>query len=212
MKIATIFVGRVKSYDKTFRSITENVFAGHDVDTFLAHNAANTYDLAPFLSTYDVKAYRNNTIKVPSFFITSHINALSNNKYNPWSMFYNLHDGYKLVEEYAARNRIKYDLVVYMRADMHFNSRVEFASNLAADCIYIPNLPDHRGVTDQLAYGSPAAMKKYCSLFTLIDTYWKLITDYCNPEMLLQFHLNHLKMNVVRFDLSAELDGERTSA
>jgi hypothetical protein len=67
MKIAALFVGRFKSYEKTHNTILQNVFNGHDVDVFFSHNADNTGDnLADFSARYNVKMSEDVIFRIPS--------------------------------------------------------------------------------------------------------------------------------------------------
>ena len=212
MKIAALFVGRVKCYEKTYAGIMENVFAGHDVDVFFSHNAANTADnLDDFAARYKVKAAQSAIVPVPPHVYNySDRNGMiyANNGFM-WLMFYHLHNGFRIIDNYMAETGTRYDIILYLRADMHFESRVEFPAMPAENRIYIPSLQDWYGLNDQMAFGTPDAMRTYCSVFPNLERYFNTDGVIYHPEKMLQYHLYVNGMNVVRFPMKGHLDDER---
>lgn len=134
-------------------------------------------------------------------------------------MFHN-REAYRML----ARDNAKedYDLVVKFRADVAFSKH--FASDAAAigrmvatvagsaaadpDAICVPLGRDGHGLNDQAAFGSPPAMRAYCSLYSDFLDY---LAEGCelNAEKLLAVHLTRRGIRVERFDLPYSLVAAR---
>jgi hypothetical protein len=211
MKIAALFVGRFKSYEKTYYSILQNVFSGHDVDVFFSHNAANTGDnLDDFSSRFPIKSAESLYVKPPSHIYKYEDKngcIYANNGYM-WLMFYHLNNAVRLIEKYCSETGTVYDCVLYLRADMHFLTKVEFVK-AEEGVIYIPSLPDWTGINDQMAYGTLATMKKYAATFNFLDKYYKEDGVIFHPEMMTLHNIRAHGLEIVRFPMAGHLDSER---
>jgi hypothetical protein len=211
MKIAALFVGRFKSYEKTYNSIVSNVFAGHEVDVFFSHNAANTGDnLDDFAERFQVKSAQSMRVIVPSHiyeYTDKNGNIYANNGYM-WLMFYHLNNGVRLIDEYCKQTGIVYDIVLYLRADMHFLTKVPFVKP-AEEEIYIPSLPDWTGINDQMAYGTLGTMKKYAATFDWLDKYYKEDGVIYHPEHMTLHNIRIHGLQVIRFPMEGYLDSDR---
>jgi hypothetical protein len=211
MKIAALFVGRFKCFEDTYYSILQNVFSGHDVDVFFSHNAANTGDnLEDFKERYNVKASQSILLQIPEhiYNYTDVSNGRHGRHDHIWLMFYHINNGVRLIEKYCKNNDTAYDIVLYLRADMHFHSKVPFEIP-RENTLYVPSLPDWGGINDQMAYGTLATMKKYAATFYGIDKYYLEDGILFHPE---RYTLHNIKvhgLHVVRFPISAYLDPAR---
>jgi hypothetical protein len=113
-------------------------------------------------------------------------------------------------EEYVKKTGIQYDVVVYLRADMYFMSRVVFEIP-RQNTVYIPSMDDHNGVCDQMAYGTLETMKKYAATYTNLKKYLQDEGAYCHPETLTLHNIRSHKLDIVRFNLIRRLDSNRTT-
>jgi hypothetical protein len=209
MKIAALFVGRFKAYEKTRDSILKHIFADHDVDVFFSHNAANKDDnLQDFAAKYNVKLSDSIEIPIPESIRNYHATTDRKNDGGMFPMFFHMTNGMRLIEEYVQKTGVHYDVVLYLRADMHFMSRVLFKVR-DANTVYIPSLCDYCGICDQMAYGTLEAMKKYAATSTHMEQYFTVNKVSCHPETLLLHHIRTHGLRVVRFRMKARLDSHR---
>jgi hypothetical protein len=216
MRIAALFVGRIAGYNDTFESMKNNIFAGHDVDVFYSHNGHNKSDhLADFEA-------RLNTIPGTRFIrgentqatYPTHMDAyLYNNDKsaihpNMWQMFYHLHNGIRIIRDHVAATGVTYDLVLYLRADMYYRTRLEYRLP-TANTVYIPTLPDWGGICDQMAYGTLETMTGYADTFNHLDEYYDNGTRPFHPETFTLHNINVRSICVERFPLEAQLNYNR---
>jgi hypothetical protein len=208
MRIAALFVGRIRGYEAAFHTLQANVFAGHAVDVFYSHNANNHLD--------DLGAFTARLNAIPG---TTVIRGESkkaappphHESSNMWQMFYHLHNGIRIIGDHVAATDAKYDLILYLRADMHFHERVVFVTP-AANTAYIPSLTpcaDNGGICDQMAYGTLDAMTAYASTYLHMDDYCKRDNCKSHPETLTLHNIKARGLTVARFPLRAELDYRR---
>jgi hypothetical protein len=145
------------------------------------------------LSNEDEKLYKNNII--------SCVNSVTNTT----SMFYNHYKNMQLIEEYGK----KYDVVLYLRADMLPSASLELPLQIEKNTIYIPSSYDYNGINDQMAFGDFESMKKYTSLYAHLNTYIKNKEVGFHPETILQYHLKKIGVNISRFEFPYDLNEKR---
>ncbi len=123
-------------------------------------------------------------------------------------MFYHLNNGLRIISNFSKDMGIEYDAVVYLRADMHFNTRVEFVTPLP-NTVYIPALNDYGGICDQMAYGTLDTMLKYAQTVNYIHPYFKRNHVPYDPEAMTLHNITQHGLQIVRFPLIASLDQYR---
>jgi hypothetical protein len=212
MKIAALFVGRIKSYEATHASIMSRVFAGHDVDVFLSHNAYNTTDnVEGFRALYNAKRIEARHHDKPRDFFAACRNICGSTTIkNFWWHIHCLAHGMKMIESYSAETGVKYDAVIYLRADMHFRTAVPLpAEPPAPSTVYIPMFGDWGGICDQFAFGTPEAMRGYAATAENIHKYTYVNNVKVHPETMLAHNIASQGLTVVRLNFSADLDYTR---
>jgi hypothetical protein len=135
----------------------------------------------------------NNTITDPwlSWYGEEKI-KLSNVKY-----FLSLKKVFELFEQNENINT--FDLVVKYRPDIKTKDKFNFVN--PKNCVFIPSELDFEGINDQIAYGSPDVMKKYCANY---DNYQKVA-----PERNLLLNLQLYNIPVKRFRFNYKLADNR---
>lgn len=95
------------------------------------------------------------------------------------SMWYGVHECFKLVEKYQLENGFQYDVVCRVRSDLLYDTKLdinELTEIMSKEVIYIPKWHGKyyevcRGITDYFAMGNYNVMKVYMTTFTNIDKY-----------------------------------------
>ena len=213
--IAILFAGRVKAYKPgsylSYKKYIEKPLLdkGYTPHVFLSHNNRNKdVDLEDFKISYDVKGFEN--IRLDDFETYWHLPLQESTKpINAYSMFFHIHSAFLLSEKYSIENNIKFDAVIYMRADEEFFEPLELDIDTIADnTIYIPAGNDHTGINDQFAYGKPEAMKKYL-VFPNILELWEKNKIPFHPETYVRYNIIEQQLNTVRFPFKYVLQNAR---
>lgn len=209
MKIAILFVGRVYRFEYCYKTHFEKIFKENDVDVFLAHNSINDKDdLNMFKEIYDVKLARSFDIDLSKHTNKEFYKEYHTHGYNCLYMFTCLQKGYKMIKEYSNLNNIKYDLIIYMRADQIIKDDMEIFLP-EKNTVYIPNESfDYFGINDQFVCCDLDTFQKYTLLIDFFEEYYNNDVKF-NPEILLLHHLKHMKINIKRFKLDYELYKDR---
>lgn len=214
MRIALLFAGRIKTFEhcyETFKKYISEPLKEHDIDSFLSHNVINkSDDIETFSKLYNVKSYEETDMNDTSYY-EKHVKLHSSkgSSYISFTMHYNIHNSFSIMEKYSIANNIKYDLVIYMRADQHFESPLLLPSTIEDNTVYIPDIYDYTGLNDQFAYGNFEAMKKYCSLYLNIEKYYKELHVGFHTETYVELNVQQQKLNLVRFNLQYLLHSGR---
>jgi hypothetical protein len=202
IKTAICFSGFIRSYEKYFNGL-QNLLTNSESDTFFygyKHQNDTEEYINQFVNCFKFKKYN---IKNPSFDFLKEISNLPSHPLdlktkNTLSMFYNIRECFKLIDEYQS-----YDLIIRARTDIVIkkpipeedvnliikNKSVMIPSEWCYKCV------DSRAVSDTFAVGHPEPMKIYCNT---IDN----IKDFLNihPETLLGSHLQNHNVDVILKD------------
>lgn len=205
MKIAAIMAGRITGYEECVGSHNYYIFNGHSVDVFLAHNAKNDYEnLKAFAAAYPMKRGKSFHIDISEYekYPLNIANGVPT--YNSIYMFRCIHEAFQLIP-----NPDDYDIILYMRADMQVTTPLPFEMP-AENTLYIPDCNDHGGgLNDQIAYGRPDVMRRYCSLFSTLHTVLSKPGMMIHPESLVRDHVAGMNITLVRFPFEYKLSGVR---
>lgn len=214
MKIGLLFAGRIKTFEECYDSLKFNILEQlkeHEIDSFLSHNIINKNDdIKKFINLYNVKLYEETDMNDTSYYEKKII--LNNNNGARWTsilMYYNIYNAFNLMEKYSIENNIKYDIIIYLRADMIFKTPLIINRIIEENTVYIPNINDWAGINDQFAYGNFETMKKYCSLYLNVEDYYNKTNIKFHTETYVKIHINEQNLNLVRFDLNYDLHPKR---
>lgn len=204
-KVALCISGHLRTFESNFKTIKEHILDKLDCDVFI-----HTWDMlgAPFragdsnLHITDTKRYVNT---IQHLYQPKKLIIEGSKQFNVppimhqrsdghrdivgiLSMFYKIEECNKMRKEYEEENNIKYDFVIRFRADLWMDGPIPIDSRTTTNHLYLPIYGNFGGACDQIAFGSPAIMDKYCSLFSNIEKYLHAGCPL-NPEKLLLFHL-----------------------
>lgn len=218
MRIAVLLTGRIYTpdYDTTINRL-KSLFRVHKTMYFISlngtchlNNEARSEDYNP----QDHKVFTENFIQdlhipnecisiqdlqVPSY-IYNFKKKEETKYFNVYSMFFHNKMCFSLLEKYTKKHNIAFDIVLKYRTDIIFKEPIQF-EECDLGTLYIPIGYNFGGVNDQVAYGDLDTMRVYCSC---ID-YLKDVCDngvLFHPETILNTHLLHRQMNIVRFPFS----------
>jgi hypothetical protein len=218
MKVAVMFVGRIKGYVPYLSKLLE--FKNRYAPTYYCSlNRPADNEEATKLFDDDVHKFSRElgiipenmnleTTPLPDF-LKDVKDYKSWNPNNAYSMFYHENKAFSLIEKDVIRNKRQYDCILYCRADMNSEDILvlEFPK---PNVIYIPSGEDFDGINDKLAYGSFDSMKKYCSVIKLLTSAESM--NGMMPESILKRHLDNEKLEIVRIKYgTVSLSEERKS-
>jgi hypothetical protein len=212
MRIAFLFCGRIKGYEECYESFIKHVVRplNTEYDSFLAHNSDNdSSDIDNFVKLYNVKKYTNEAadlsvaIRVPKQPNDGHM-------LNGYSMFFFWKRAYELMDAYCRDNEVRYDIVMYLRADTVFTSNIHIP-NIEPSYVYVPDGNDYLGgLNDQLAFGTSNIMKEYMDVYSNIDLIYSKTQIMFHPETYNRLNAITIKdIQVVRFPLEYTLHASR---
>jgi len=194
MRIAILFFGRIKNYDKHFQNIMQNIVQNNQVDFFLSHSRDLDEDVDGFVKLYKPIAVFNGEIV---YFDHSKYKKRNDKQGHPtMCMLVNKMRAFKLLNNYVNETGIDYDVVISYRLDV--KSKDELNLNIENNKLYIPEGKDYGGINDQMAYGSFEVMKKYMMMY---NSLYDILERGCvfHPETLLKKYLDNIKIDIVRF-------------
>lgn len=209
MKIAVCFTGRVKTYEHSlpwFQAIIDDTHT----DIFCSINGECDDYHETFMSLFKVKkSYYGKYILPYDEEIFYHNRRPESNIYNVHSMLYNKKKCLELVKSYEREHNIKYDIVVFFRADILAEESYPLIVPENDNSIYIPAGFDWGGVNDQIAHGTMAAMEKYVELYDRARVYCLQEGCIFHPETLLAHHIRRNEINLRRFNFLYRLNHNR---
>ena len=204
MKVAVMFVGRIKGYAPYLSKLLE--FKNRYAPTYYCSlnrpadndEAIELFDdeLNKFSKELGISRENMNLETTPSpEFLKDVKDYKSWSPYKAYSMFYHENRAFSLIEKDHLKNNKRYDCVLYCRADM--NSEDKLVLEIPKpNVIYIPAGEDFDGINDRLAYGTFDSMKKYCSVINGLISAESM--NGMMPESILKRHLDAEKLEVVR--------------
>lgn len=200
--IAIFLPGRITS--SQFRSVSDNLlqFTKHyNVVFFVSVNKSANDDHynKKLFDKLDVNSGNVNIeVTKEPVELRNYSKKLESSYENCYSMFYHNKRCYDLLDAYQKSSGIQFHAVVKYRGDISSPELMHIIDNPLDDTVYIPEGADWGGVNDQVAYGTPESMRKYCNCVNKI-------LEYCangvifHPETLLQHHLIQSHLRVQRF-------------
>jgi hypothetical protein len=215
LKVAVCISGFLRTFEQTFESLFVNLTDQFNCDFFIhtwemlgAHERHFDYKVSN-LNVKNIESKIKNIYNPKQFIIEPrkqfHINEMV--RYKSFgrdaagllSMYYKIQECNKLKIAYEKQYNFQYDLVFRYRPDMLIQSKIIIDPNLDINPIYIPASGDYGGINDQFAFSNSNNMNVYSSLF-------ENITDYLgegqilNPEYLLKYHFQKMKLPLARFN------------
>jgi hypothetical protein len=124
-------------------------------------------------------------------------------------MFYHWNNAYRLMKEYSERTGVRYDIIIYIRADQQFTSDLIIPEPIQPNTVYIPNGYDWEGLNDQFAMGDINSMKIFTDLYNNVDRIYTKTRVNFHTETYVQLYLEDVNINVIRFPLHYRLHPAR---
>lgn len=222
MRVAVCLSGHLRTFQDMKHSVVHNLLAPTNADVFI-----HTWDTLGFdvgrgdgssihLKTSDYmqqirEIYNPKEIVIEDFF------QQNKNKYteriidtrdpaNVLGMFYKIKKCNDLKSEYEAQHNFKYDVVIRVRPDMRFDTRLYTLDflNLKGNNIYLPKFDYHLGLNDKFAFGSSSTMDMYSECIDNIPMYYDNGCIF-NAEAIMKAHIKHMRLQVYRCDLQYTL-------
>lgn len=123
-------------------------------------------------------------------------------KHSAFSMFYGISEVQRLRKEYEVSNKIKYDMVIRFRYDIHLLEDMNHLlrnveSQLGDDNLVFPFHAHHIGICDQLWFGRPNTMDKIICLFDWMRCNLDRVY-FVNENILYRFlHSSNIKVSCI---------------
>lgn len=202
-KVAMFFVGRVTAYQDVLPKLLE-IKKKYKPVVFCSLNgeAEQMKDNNSFLSDIDITEgqYNIEEIQFPIWMD----GCWKNRSINPRamiSMYYHMNKVFNLIEEYQRKNSVKFDCVLYYRADIDSTDKLMLTTP-EKNSIYLPEDVGYGGYNDRMAYGDYESMRVYCDLYSSIQSLFCDDTSLANPESILKKYLTQkgMKVNMIRYN------------
>jgi hypothetical protein len=197
MKIAILFVGRVRDASTTYENIMKNIVGDNEADVYLSHDPELGEDLEPFRSTYKPVSTNDNPIPRDPFFFTIPETPGQTTVRNKQCQFFNK---MRVFEEMISSGR-SYDVVILYRTDIFANEPLNLLQIYDDNTVYVPNINDFLGVNDQVAFGSMAAMKVLAYLYLSIQNYCNQGVFF-NGEVFVKKHIESTGLTLKRVNFN----------
>jgi len=211
LKVAMLFAGRIKAYEEAKENL-EKIKNKYNPVVFASLNKQIKSDYVKgFCDLMGIKDECLNievTPPYPDFINHVQIHGSVKDKWhrNPsaqqttYSVFYQLHKGYKLIEAYENKHHMKFDVVLYYRADLTTTADLNIPNPVKEKMFYIPADCDHGGLCGAFFYGDTYVMKYVCNLVNRIKYMTEEQHHLYHTETLLKAHIdNNPKISVERF-------------
>lgn len=188
MKVALLFAGRIKAFEKCVDSFNQSILGpleGHEVDGYAALNAENPHvGLERFLHDYRIKKYEDLSLNI-NLYNNIPIEESCAARRTSFKMYYCWYRAFKLMEE----SGISYDLIISMRADQVFYSKLILPRMPVPNILYVPAGEDHAGgLNDQMAFGNFTVMKHYTNIYYCIENIYRRTARRFHTETYVRFH------------------------
>ena len=207
MKVAVLFAGRVKGYEKGLSKLLG--FKTRYTPTYYCslNEPEYTDEIDKFCKLFDISPERIHIESTPDPGFFHGIRCYtSKSPKQAYSMFFHENKAFSLIEKDVIQNNIHYDCVLYCRADIISRDTLELVIPVP-NTIYVPDGEDFFGVNDRLAYGDYNTMKKYCSVIHDLTSAQSM--NGTNPEGILKRHLEKQLLDFVRFRYDTNLSNLR---
>lgn len=229
MKVALVFSGHLRGFEKTFQSIEKSILKPFSPDVFFhlwdsigVPTAKGNTDrnflvqksgekVETIQSLYNPKEVVIEEDITPQFIqAADHIPIPADQR--KWvpdhlgcrlSMFYKIYKGNLLRKEYEEKNNIKYDLIIRCRTDLLFTTELKPHLFQDENCLYSPIIGKYLkgGINDQFAIAHPSIMDTYCSLYPDLLSYMEKSVTVPRPEAYLGYHLKKNKIKIKHMNI-----------
>ena len=204
--IALLFFGRINFCKKSFKTLKKAInFKENNIYTFLSSDNSSTEDLNDFIKLYKPVKYNNNEIKYKNDKLLKKLNNKPRTIYinpNMFKHFINRKRVTKLLIDYIYENNKHFDIIITLRADLHFGKKIELIFPLEENTIYTPNYNNWCGVNDQIHYSDLNTMFKINNVFTNLDYInYNNIVNIKHPELIIHNNKNIYNINHNIFDI-----------
>lgn len=213
-RVALLFCGRVRAHEHCHSTFQKHIVtplreAGYEYDSFLSHSSATVdQNTQAFIDNNKVVSYE---MVIPD---NSHLESIPLHEWKTstrrsFLMYYHWKNAFRLMEAYAEQHGIRYDVVIYMRADQYFSSNLEIPGTICKNTVYIPHGSDWTGLNDQFAMGDIDSMKIYTALYDNIRRLYEKTRIGFHTETYVLLYMQDVNMNIQRFALTYELHRAR---
>jgi len=209
LKVAILFAGRIKAYQHVLPKLLEIKNTYKPVIFCSLNKESNTpEDIKSFCAEFNIPEEQSNieqTVLPPWLNscrpMTHHIRPTG-----VYSMFYHENKAFHLIEKYQEKNSMKFDCVLYYRADMDSKDKL-IMSMPENNTIYIPNtsIGEYGGYNDRMAYGSYESMKVYCNLIHSLEGIYCKNHALYDPESILKEYLKNTGMKITKIAYNTDL-------
>lgn len=213
-KVALCISGHLRTFESNFRTVKEHILDKFDCDVFI-----HTWDTLGLsyragdsnLHIAETRKYidKINQLYKPKKIVIEkakhfNITPIMHQRSSPHrdtagvlSMFYKIEECNKLRKEYETEHKVKYDFVIRFRSDLWLESPMPIDYKTNSNHLYLPIYGNFGGACDQIAFGTPAIMDKYSTLYSNIESYLRAGCPL-NPEKLLLFHLESQNVPIAK--------------
>jgi hypothetical protein len=142
-------------------------------------------------------------VKVPSFIFN--LKKRPETSYEHcYKQFYHNRKNIENIINYERAYGIKFDRICKFRIDAHTSNFCP-PDILKENTIYVPQINNYCGLNDQYAIADSNSMRKYCLLVNFIYEYCAQNAVLYNPEILLNYHLQNMRLNIETFNFVYKL-------
>lgn len=231
-KVAVILTGHMRSWEQVFPNFKEKIIDKYDPDIFIHTwsdegwwtpgdkvTETGVYDESPELNIGKIiQAYQPKDIRLEDWNKRIHEDVPSFNEHfeqrgyeypnfahkprNILSMFYKLSAGVGLMNNYAAKHGVQYDLVIRMRPDMIIDDLPDFEINKFYTLTHKNHLG--QGTGDMIQVGSVLQMNLFAMLPQSINLLYAHTNLLC-PHVLSETWIKALHLNWEEFSINKKI-------
>lgn len=209
LKVAILLSGRIKGYENVKKNLTNIVNRYHPI-FFVSLNKKNKSSyIETFCKEYNISDDRLHLelAKTPDYIKTLN-KAPEISVDGTYSMFYNTHVAFKMLEIYQEANSMQFDCILFYRADLDSLETIHLVKP-AKRTIYVPIGDDHGGLNGLIGYGDFYTMKIYCNLVNSIHKICVEQGVVFHPETLIKKNIDNNNIIVERFQYRYSLHESR---
>jgi hypothetical protein len=210
IKLAILFVGRIKGYDQP--GVKENlrrIKEKYNPTVFCSLNENNKTEyikeFCEFMGITDDRLHLEKTPSYPDYM--NHVKLADtlrgkwgdgDAKQSAYSNFYQMQKVWKLFEKYKE----EFNIVLYYRADIDTEEDLTLSFPLKDHTVYVPQTKincDHGGLCMAFLYGNPNIMEYFFNIIDYIEDMCKTQGVMYHTETLFKRHMENNNIQVERF-------------
>ncbi len=213
MHNAVLLSGRLLFFKEHYDNIVKTF--GPNIDFFLSTDPSLDENIEEFIKLYKPIAVNNKPITElnvykPYYdkFLTMFPKAIVyRNSDNMSKNFINKRRVVELLKKHIEATGATYDYICITRLDIFYNSSIDWSHiNPLENTIFVPEGHDYNGLNERLCIGNLDTIDKYSSIYNnslkIIESTFERNNNIIFPEILLNAHINDLKVNIKRFPLT----------